>query len=590
MDNIFEHIKNQVPFETVANEYGINFKNKKAHCPFHEEKTPSFHNYGTHGKCFGCEKSADAIEIEAHFKGLSPLQAAKSLAERYNINIEPYLDNNHNSDLSDTDIPNEKSQNKSQSEKLVDLILNDDIELFHDSDKTAYAQIKRGSHFEYYKIRGKDFRLWLTGNYWDKYQKTTNSNSMAEALNIAEAKALFDGKEHKLFNRVAKSDIAIMYDLRNWHGVIIDKNGWSILELLPSVFKSYPHQKIQVEPIKSELNELYRLFNYINIQEADYLLFLSDLTFAYVADLPHPILALMGDFGTAKTTAAKVIKSLVDPSELEVLTPPSTKQELAQLASHHWVLPFDNLHTIPQWFSDSLCKIVSGDGFSKRELYSDDNDIFYSYKRKCILTSINQMLSSPDVLSRSIIFQLEPIHKDKRKEESVFWKDFNREKPMLLGAIFSLISKTLANLDNVNHKPFSRLADFEKWGCAVALALGREEEDFISEYKNNIELQNRESIESSPVAKTLLSYMEFKEYWEGSPSELLNELNPTAEELKYYSDRKYPKDPRWLWRRLKEVSTDLYTYGIEIKHEDTCHGERAISITNNNLKNDAHVA
>jgi len=589
MSNIFEHVKSQISFEAVANEYGINFKNKKAYCPFHSEKTHSFHNYGTHGKCFGCDKVADAIELEAHFKDLSPLEAAKSLVDRYNIDIEPFMNNNQKTNLNKTKNQNENSQNKSRSDKLIELVLNDDIELFHDTDKSGYAQIKRNGHFEYYKIRGKDFKLWLSGTYWDKYNKTANANSLSETLNVIEAKAIFDGQEHKLHNRVAKGDVGIMYDLGNWKSILISKEGWKLHNFLPPVFKSYSHQKDQVIPQKAEIDYIHNLFNFINIKLEDRLLFLSDLIFSYVPDLPHPILALLGDYGTAKTTAAKVFRDLVDPSTLCVLTIPSSKSELAQLADHHWVLPFDNLYTIQHWFSDALCKIVTGDGFSKRELYTDDNDIIYSFKRKCILTGINQMLSSPDVLSRTIIFHLEPIPKDKRKEESIFWQEFYREKPLILGSIFTLISETLKQLDLVKHKPYSRLPDFERWGCALALALGMKEEDFIHAYKNNIELQNKEAIEASPVAKTLLSLMEFKERWEGSPSDLLNELNPIAEELKYDIDRKYPRDPRWLWRRLKEVKTDLYAFNIQIDHYDSCHGERTITIINNNLKNDAHV-
>lgn len=581
MGNIFEYVKNQISFEAVANEYDIYFKNKKACCPFHEDKNPSFHNYGSHGKCFACDKVADAIDLEAHFQKLGKYEAAQSLAGRHKLDIEPFIKDNKKINMDRLQNQNESSDHKSQADKLVQLVLNNDIELFHDIDKTGYAQIRTNGHFEYYRIRGKDFKLWLAGKYWNTQHKTVNSSSLTEALNVVEAKARFEGKKHKLHNRVAKSDKRIIYDLGNWQGILIDKSGWAKLELLPPVFKSYSHQKVQVEPLQIELDEIYKIFSYINVNESDSLLFLSDLTFSYVPDLPHPILALLGDYGTAKTTAAKVYRDLVDPSMLEVLTVPSSKVELAQIAEHNWILPFDNLYSIPNWFSDALCKIVTGDGFSKRELYTNNDDIIYSFKRKCILTSINQMLSSPDVLSRSIIFQLETIPNNKRKEENVFWKEFNRDKPMLLGAIFSLISKTLANLDKVNHKPFSRLADFEKWGCAVALALGKDEEDFISAYKFNIELQNRESIESSPVAKTIIDFVEFQDNWVGSPSELLAELKPISEKLQYGSDRKFPKDPRWLWRRIKEVKTDLHAYGIEINYEDTNHGNRRIKIKNN---------
>lgn len=88
MIDIFKEIKDHIKFEDVASHNGIIFNNSgKALCPFHQEKSPSFHNYRTHGFCFGCGKTADAIELEAHYTGLSLIQAAFSLAKRHGVNI-----------------------------------------------------------------------------------------------------------------------------------------------------------------------------------------------------------------------------------------------------------------------------------------------------------------------------------------------------------------------------------------------------------------------------------------------------------------------------------------------------------------------
>jgi len=88
MTNIFEIVKEQIDFELVAKDHGREFNSsKKALCPFHDDSNPSLHNYGTHGHCFVCEKSYDIIDLEAHFKNLSPFEAAKSLADRYGIKL-----------------------------------------------------------------------------------------------------------------------------------------------------------------------------------------------------------------------------------------------------------------------------------------------------------------------------------------------------------------------------------------------------------------------------------------------------------------------------------------------------------------------
>lgn len=58
-------------------------------CPFHHEKTPSFTVFPESGtyKCFGCGESGDAISFLMKQEAMSYPEALKSLASRYNIEI-----------------------------------------------------------------------------------------------------------------------------------------------------------------------------------------------------------------------------------------------------------------------------------------------------------------------------------------------------------------------------------------------------------------------------------------------------------------------------------------------------------------------
>jgi hypothetical protein len=46
---------------------------------------------------------------------------------------------------------------------------------------------------------------------------------------------------------------------------------------------------------------------------------------------------------------------------------------------------------------------VTGGAFSKRQLYSDANDVIFQFCRTFILNGINILSASPDLLDRSII-------------------------------------------------------------------------------------------------------------------------------------------------------------------------------------------
>ena len=58
-------------------------------CPFHKEKSPSFHVNEERGfyYCFGCHASGDAIKFLQEVEGLSFSEAIRELAERSGITL-----------------------------------------------------------------------------------------------------------------------------------------------------------------------------------------------------------------------------------------------------------------------------------------------------------------------------------------------------------------------------------------------------------------------------------------------------------------------------------------------------------------------
>ena len=59
-------------------------------CPFHNEKTPSFHVSVGKGifKCFGCGKGGDSVRFIMEHDSMSYPDALRHLANKYNITIE----------------------------------------------------------------------------------------------------------------------------------------------------------------------------------------------------------------------------------------------------------------------------------------------------------------------------------------------------------------------------------------------------------------------------------------------------------------------------------------------------------------------
>lgn len=482
---------------------------------------------------------------------------------------------------------NEKINNNSQSQssRLVTIVEESDVELFHDDHKNPYARIKKNDYFACYKVRSRDFKRWLSNKYWNLFRQAANTESINSALNIIEAKACHDGMQYILENRIAYTNGELFYDLGNWKAIKIDISGWEILDYPPILFSKYAHQQEQVTPvIDSERKHKYVLDDLLcllNIEDRkQQLLFIIALHSLYLPHIPKPIFVLHGGQGTAKTTTSTLIKELVDPSKLKTLRIGNNPAEFIQQASHHYLLCLDNLTTLPPWMSDTLCQIVTGAGFSKRELYTNDEDVIYSFKRALSLNGINLVPSKPDLLDRCLIFELEPIAKNDRIDEEVFWDEFNEMKPKLIGSIFSVLSRAIKIKPNIRLHSKPRMADFAQWGAAISEALGYTKEEFIEAYNANIAIQHIEAVESNPAAKVLLKFIEDRSEWHGSATELYNEFEDIAELLMVDKrNGRYPRDPNWLYRRIVEVKPNLESLGVFVEKDETNRSDgRIISI------------
>ncbi len=469
---------------------------------------------------------------------------------------------------------------KSQADKLIELVTAERAELFRDQFNEPHARILVDDHWETWRVRSKQFKRWLCSLLWEAEQKAPHSNAISSALTIIESRACFKGPQITLENRVCWYEDAIWYDLSNtkWEVVRITEDGWEIVTDPPILFRRFAHQAPQVTPDPNGNIETLR--NFLNLASSEQeLLLMVYLVTCFLPDIPHPIPVLYGPQGASKTTLARILRRFIDPSAVEVLSLPTNINDLVQQLSHHWFAFFDNVTGMPGWVSDALCRAVTGEGFSKRELYTDDDDVIYAFRRCLGLNGINLAAQKPDLLDRSILFKLERIAREDRKGEKDLWARFEGKRAEIIGGVFDVLSQTMRLRHTIELNILPRMADFTFWGCATAQALGHTQEEFLDAYYANIGEQNEEAIHENPVAITLTALMERRDEWEGTPSELLENLEAMAEVEKVDMRQKaWPKAANALSRRINEVKTNLAETGIMIRNEKTSNGKRMILI------------
>jgi hypothetical protein len=443
--------------------------------------------------------------------------------------------------------------------------------LFRNEMDEAYVQIDIDSKKKIVKCESNAFEKYLHKLYWEETDELIGSDGLGKVVKLLAAKAEYGSEKYQLFNRVALCDNDFWFDLGGEKVIRCRIGSWEIIEDLPILFRHYQHQETQVLPEKN--GDIKGILDHVRIKkEEQQVLFLVWLVSCFVPEIPHPILVLFGEKGSAKSTTMRFTRQIVDPSKADLLTLPG-KDELVQQLAHHYTAFYDNVNRINQMTSDVLCRAVTGAGASKRRLFTDDDDVIYKYRRIIAVNGINNVVQSADLLDRSILVELERIPKNERRTEAELNNSFKGDIQSILSGVFNTLAKARTIFDDLEIESFPRMADFAKWGYAIAEALGFGGDLFVRAYEANINQQNDEVLENDPVAHTLCCFMEDQEEWEGSPTELHDQLLGIATNEKI--PHKYmPKTPASLGKRINIVLSNLLEAGIEIERMKDTGGKR----------------
>lgn len=360
--------------------------------------------------------------------------------------------------------------------------------------------------------------------------------------------------------RIGTHNDFLIYDIGDGKNFIeISKDGWKIINESPIIFVHQQNQLEQVLPDGS--GDLMEFLNFLNVTEKDdQLLILVYLVCSLIPNIPRPILLCHGPQGSTKTTILRFLRALIDPARPDIVSPPKDANDMVQLASHNFLLLLDNISHLKEWHSDALCRFVTGDGYSKRALWTTDEDFLYSFMRVVGISGINQVATKPDLLDRSLLIEFERVSPEKRMTERALWSRFQEVKPKLLGGLLNVLSEILATVDQVQLKQPIRLADFHQYAVAAAQALGFSQEDLDGALQRNTIKQNQEALTASAVAQSVIKFMEGKTTYSASSTEVYNKIKAVAELSGVVKD--YPKSVTWFWRALGPVEHNLKEVGI----------------------------
>lgn len=470
-----------------------------------------------------------------------------------------------------------KTGRKSQATLLVELV--SDAELFHTSEQEGGITVTINGHKETMFLKERMFRHHIMRLFFEEQGKTPHDQAVKSAIDVLTGNALYNAPLRSIFTRIAEHEGSIYVDLANdkWEVVKINHQGWEIIPNPPVKFRRPSGMLSLPYPVRGgHIDELRPFINYDT--EQDFILIVSWLISALSPRGPYIILTLYGEHGSAKSTLARILRSLSDPNKAPLRSKPRESRDLMIAAVNGWVIIFDNLSYIDNELSDNLCRLATGGAFATRKLFTDSEEILFEAKRPIILNGIEEIVSRPDLLDRLLTVYLPSISEEKRLPERKYNETFEKVYPRILGVLFDGVVSALANLGKTELKNLPRMADYAEWVTAAESAFGWPTGTFLEAYKNNRSNLNALSLEASIIVQPLYTLIERFGDWEDIATNLLSELNNIADILdaNIRKQRQWPKNAKLLSGQLRRIAPNLRAAGIEIDFWKS--GERKISI------------
>lgn len=468
--------------------------------------------------------------------------------------------------------------------------LADGAKLFRCGD-TPYVTVEVADpdgdyHPETYSIGSLQFQRWLEARFYRTYGRPATSAAISDATNALGGRAIHDGREISVAVRIAEFGDAIYLDLCDdaWRVVRITDGGWSIVKDPPVKFLRKKGMMPLPTPVRGgNINQLRPLLN-IGEGEQDqknFVLMVSWLLAALHPRGPYPILMVNGEPGSAKSTATKMLRMLVDPNKTMLRGLPREERDLMIQANNGWVLAFDNISGMRRWISDCLCRLSTGGGFGTRMLHTDDTEILLDAKRPMILNGIEEDATKEDLLERHLPVILPAIHPKARLPEAKIWRNFEQAAPQILGALLDAVAHALANVRAIQLEESPRMADFAVWIVAAEEKLGWEKGTFMNVYHGSREDTDDAVMEQSAVGNVVLSFManQADGVWSGTVKELLTALNGHADEqAKEHED--WPEGVQQLGAALRRLAPVLRRKGVDYAAaESKKKGRRTMTLT-----------
>jgi len=422
-------------------------------------------------------------------------------------------------------------------------------------------------------INSSDFSTAITNLAREKFQEVLSPLALKMIANAVEAFGSSHASECKSEKRVAhiNGDTYVIdraneanekITLNADNGIIVTRDRIDkVIFRTPKGSTVFPSP----EDCTDYSIDAMELFQHINVPENSRTLILVWLLTSLMSNFLCPMLWLVAAPGTGKTSLVGILNSLVNPmaNGRETMTMPSTIRDFIATMKNNHIVAYDNVSKISKVISDFLCSVVTRSMSGVRKLYEDDELHNVILKNPLIASTTNNPVNQPDLASRCIFIELEPLIT--KESASVRRNAWELARPNVWGALLRLMLEVIRILPDIPTTSSHRMTDYVRVGKAIHRIYGLDEEAFE---KQLIEMQDAEladSLEDEPGISELKRFMFLyhREGWTGSMDELLCALRIHAQNSS--NQWNIPKSAKAMVSTLKAHREALSMIGIDLQ-------------------------
>jgi hypothetical protein len=370
-----------------------------------------------------------------------------------------------------------------------------------------------------YPIKSSSVRMWLVGKAMEKEGRAISNSLMENIVSIFQGVCQM-GEETptELAKRFGASGSGSSMCLHinmgdRMNAVRVDKDGVAIVKEAPVKFSQSKLQMPQLLPnLEADISDIERVLKYTNFKTIhDEILFLTYLVGCMFPRYKRPMIILGGEFGSGKTTHLQIAKTLIDPSfngqyhprdgGLLLSSDAESVEGLIQHAQWAATLFLDNLSHLRIPVSDLLCSFITGGGTSVRALYTNNEQFPMIANPLVGINGITLVADRPDLLSRSIIFEV--VKPKSYRTDGELWGEFNIDRPYILGAMYQLASMAIGVMDESKFEDVTRLGEYDTICRVVAGFMGYTDAQYMEAIAESDRRRKQGATEGSVVAQSI---------------------------------------------------------------------------------------